>query len=409
MNLDPVLRALAAALAGEGPAVEFGPGAESGRTREPALATPDDPTAAAWRIWRPTAGAGGLPEGTAVVVRTSGSTGEPKATALTVEALAASSAATAVRLRGEGQWLLALPLDYVAGVQVLVRSLFAGTRPWAMDLADGFRPEAFADAAEALTDPIRLTSLVPTQLRRLLDDGSPRVLAALTRFNAVLLGGGPMPHGLLERAREAGVRAVTTYGSAETCGGCVYDGVPLDGVDVQLVDGRVWLGGDVVAAGYVGDSERTAEHFRADEDGRRWYVSSDLGEFGPDGRLRILGRADDVVITGGVKASAASVAAAIEALPGVREAFVAGIDDPEWGQVLAAAVVLRDPAEESATGGQDPARTAVPESLRAAAAERLGRLTPKAWLVLDALPLLPNGKPDRRALSGLLALAHRAP
>ncbi|GAB2763726.1 AMP-binding protein [Sinomonas soli] len=381
MNLDPVLSALAAALAGEGPAVEFGPGG-------PGLAGHSNGSA--------------LPEGTAVVVRTSGSTGEPKATALTVEALAASSAATAMRLRGEGQWLLALPLDYVAGVQVLVRSLFAGTRPWAMDLSGGFTPEAFADAAEALTDPIRLTSLVPTQLRRLLDDGSPRVLAALTRFDAVLLGGAAMPRDLLDRARGAGVRVVTTYGSAETCGGCVYDGVPLDGVDVELVDGRVWLGGDVVAAGYVGDPERTEAHFRTDPDGRRWYLSSDVGEFAPDGRLRILGRADDVVITGGVKASAARVAAAVEALPGVREAFVAGVDDPEWGQALAAAVVLAAP---EGPAGQET----VPEDIRAAAAELLGRLAPKSWLALESLPLLPNGKPDRRALTELLAARHRRP
>jgi O-succinylbenzoic acid--CoA ligase len=399
VNLNPVLHALAAALAGEGPAVEFGPagGGETGRIREPALATRHRDRSDSWRLWHPSQGAAVLPEGTAVVVRTSGSTGEPKATALTIDALAASSAATAMRLKGEGQWLLALPLDYVAGVQVLVRSLFAGTRPWAMDLSHGFTPEAFADAAESLTDPIRFTSLVPTQLRRLLDDGTPRVLAALTRFNAVLLGGAAMPQGLLERAREAGVRVVTTYGSAETCGGCVYDGEPLDGVEVELVDGRVWLGGDVLAAGYVGDPARTAEHFRTDAEGRRWYVSSDLGELGADGRLHILGRADDVVITGGVKASAARVAAALEGLPGVQEAFVAGVEDPEWGQALAAAVVL---------GPQAAPATGVPAAVRSAAAEELGMLTPKAWIVLDALPLLPNGKPDRRALTELLR-AHR--
>lgn len=389
MNLDPVLTALAAALAGEGPAVEFGP------------STGDDGVlSTAWRFWRPSAGAAELPEGTAVVVRTSGSTGTPKATALTIDALAASSMSTAIALQDEGQWLLALPLQYVAGVQVLVRSLYAGTRPWAMDLSGGFTPEAFADAAEHLTDPIRFTSLVPTQLRRLLDDGSPRVLIALARFKAVLLGGAPIPPGLLERAREAGVRVVTTYGSAETCGGCVYDGEPLPGVEVRLDEGRVWLGGDVVAAGYVGDPERTAEHFRTDEDGTRWYVSSDVGEFTPDGRLRILGRADDVVITGGVKASAAHVAAEIDSIAGVREAFVAGVEDPEWGHALAAAVVLA-PGE-----AQREARLA---AVRADAVVRLGNLAPKTWLVLDALPHLPNGKPDRQALTELLRAAHGRP
>ncbi|WP_369045260.1 AMP-binding protein [Sinomonas sp. P10A9] len=399
MNLDPVLKALAAALAGEGPAVEFGPagGENSGRPRDLRAQAHDG----AWRLWRRSESAAALPEGTAVVVRTSGSTGAPKATALTVDALAASSMATAIALKGEGQWLLALPLEYVAGVQVLVRSLFAGTRPWAMDLSGGFTPEAFADAAEQLTDPVRFTSLVPTQLRRLLDDDSPRVQIALARFTAILLGGAPIPPGLLDRARAAGVRVVTTYGSAETCGGCVYDGEPLEGVEVELVDGRVWLGGDVVAAGYVGDPERTAEHFRTDEDGQRWYVSSDVGEIATDGRLRILGRADDVVITGGVKASAARVAAELESLPGVLESFVAGVDDPEWGQALAAAVVLTPP--DAPEAGQPEATLA---AVREAAVVRLGRLAPKTWLVLEALPHLPNGKPDRRALTDLLRARH---
>jgi O-succinylbenzoic acid--CoA ligase len=401
VNLDPVLKALTAALAGEGPAVEFGPSTDGGaHGSEPAMA---------WRLWHPTQAAASLPEGTAVVVRTSGSTGAPKATALTVDALAASSMGTAIRLRGEGQWLLAVPLEYVAGVQVLVRSLFAGTRPWAMDLSGGFTPEAFSEAAANLTDPIRFTSLVPTQLRRLLDDGSPQVLAALQRFNAVLLGGAAIPPGLLDRAREAGVTVVTTYGSAETCGGCVYDGEPLEGVEVQLVDGRVWLGGTVVAAGYVGDPERTAEHFRTDPDGERWYVSSDLGEVGEDGRLHILGRADDVVITGGVKASAARVAAELEALDGVREAFVAGVDDPEWGQALAAAVVLHAPGHGSGHApGTEGAPAATLEAVRRAAVVRLGWLAPKTWLELEALPLLPNGKPDRRAITDLLRAEHRA-
>ena len=388
MDLNPVLTALAAALAGEGPAVEFGPAGDaalSGRTGA------DD---AAWRPWRPSQAAAALPEGTAVVVRTSGSTGAPKATALTVDALAASSMGTAIALKGEGQWMLALPLEYVAGVQVIVRSLFAGTQPWAMDLSAGFTPEGFAEAAEQLTDPIRYTSLVPTQLRRLLDDASPRVMAALRRFNAVLVGGAPIPPRLLERARGEGVHVVSTYGSAETCGGCVYDGEPLEGVEVELVDGRVWLGGAVVAAGYVGDPERTAEHFRTDEDGVRWFVSSDIGEVGDDGRLHVLGRADDVVITGGVKASAARVAAELEALEAVREAFVAGVDDAEWGQALAAAVVLAPEADLTAVRGD--------------AVVRLGRLAPKVWVALEALPHLPTGKPDRAALTEILRSAQRS-
>ncbi|PTT66923.1 AMP-binding protein, partial [Arthrobacter sp. HMWF013] len=203
LNIDPALTALAAALHGEGPAVELSIGPDGqlvvGHTETPGC---DDAVA---------------------VVRTSGSTGAPKATILTVEALAASSMATAFALKGEGQWLLALPVQYVAGIQVLVRSLFAGTRPWVMDLSGGFTPEAFTAAALELTDKIRFTSLVPTQLQRLLESPSTDTLAVLRRFNGILLGGAPAPARLLEAAREAGIRVITTYGSAETCGGCVYD------------------------------------------------------------------------------------------------------------------------------------------------------------------------------------------
>ncbi len=213
VNIEPALKALAAALHGEGPAVELSAGPDG----SPVLGFPD------------TAGI----EDAAVVVRTSGSTGTPKATVLTVDALAASSVATAFALKGEGQWLLALPVQYVAGVQVLVRSLFAGTRPWVMDLSGGFTPEAFTAAALELTDKLRFTSLVPTQLQRLLDAPSAETLAVLRRFNAILLGGGPASAELLAAARDAGVRVVTTYGSSETCGGCVYDGFPLEDVLVR--------------------------------------------------------------------------------------------------------------------------------------------------------------------------------
>jgi acyl-CoA synthetase (AMP-forming)/AMP-acid ligase II len=193
-NIEPALKALADALHGEGPAVELSADAD-GNLVVSAVETPGF-------------------EDAAVVVRTSGSTGTPKATVLTVEALAASSVATAFAHKGEGQWLLALPVQYVAGLQVLVRSLFAGTRPWAMDLSGGFTPEAFTAAAQELTDKIRFTSLVPTQLQRLLDAPSAETLAALRRFNGILLGGGPASPELLAAARDAGARVITTYGSA---------------------------------------------------------------------------------------------------------------------------------------------------------------------------------------------------
>ena len=376
-NIEPALKALADALHGEGPAVELsaGPG---GDVVVSAVQTPGY-------------------EDAAVVVRTSGSTGTPKATVLTVDALAASSVATAFALRGEGQWLLALPVQYVAGVQVLVRSLFAGTRPWAMDMSSGFTPEAFTAAALEMTDKIRFTSLVPTQLRRLLDSPSDETLAVLRRFNGVLLGGGPVSPELLAAARDAGVRVVTTYGAAETCGGCVYDGVPLEDVLVRVeADGRILLGGATIAAGYLDAPELSAEAF-VEDDGVRWYRTNDLGEVDAAGKLTVLGRADDVVITGGVKVSAAHVQAELEKLDGVLAAFVAGVPSAEWGQALAAYVALADSS---------------PEGIRdftsgAAWAPALGALTPKTVLAAGELPMLPNGKPDRLAMTVRLTELHQ--
>ncbi|MGJ0385169.1 AMP-binding protein [Paenarthrobacter sp. Y-19] len=377
MNVDPVLKALMAALHGEGPAVEI-VFDENGEPRAVPVET-------------------GV-EDAAVVVRTSGSTGTPKATVLTVDALAASSVATAMALRGEGQWLLALPLQYVAGVQVLVRSLYAGTRPWVMDQTNGFTPEAFTAAAEELTDKIRFTSLVPTQLQRLLDSPAPETLAVLRRFNAILLGGAPASPDLLAAAQAAGLKVVTTYGSAETCGGCVYDGEPLDGVEIRIGDGdlegRVLLGGDTVAAGYL-DAARASKAAFFEEDGTRWYVTGDLGELSPEGKLTVLGRADDVIITGGVKASATYIQSKLEELDGVTAAFVAGVPSREWGQAVAAYVAVEDPS---------------PDGIKGFTARReaaLGVLAPKTVLADKELLMLPNGKPDRLAMIEQLSNLHQ--
>ena len=377
MDIDPVLKALAAALHGEGPAVEIVVH-EDGQPEAIPVET-------------------GVEEA-AVVVRTSGSTGTPKATVLTVDALAASSVATAMALRGEGQWLLALPLQFVAGVQVLVRSLYAGTRPWVMDQSNGFTPEAFTAAAEELTDKTRFTSLVPTQLQRLLDTPAPETLAVLRRFNAILLGGAPASSELLANAHAEGLHVITTYGSAETCGGCVYDGEPLDGVEVRIgegeLEGRILLGGDPVAAGYL-DAPRATKAAFFEEDGVRWYVTGDLGEITDDGKLTVLGRADDVIITGGVKASAGYIQSKLEELDGVTAAFVAGVPSREWGQAVAAFVALADPS---------------PEGLKGFTARReaaLGVLAPKTVVAEKELLMLPNGKPDRLAMIEQLSAVHQ--
>lgn len=352
--------------------------------------------------------------GPAVVVRTSGSTGRAKRTVLTRDALAASSMATARRTGGVGQWLLALPVHYVAGVQVLVRSLYAGTEPVVLDPAARFTPESFAAAAAELEDPVRYTSLVPTQLQRILEPASGTrngdAVAALKSFAAILLGGSAAPPRLLEAARAADVRIVSTYGMSETCGGCVYDGVPLDGVSVHVGSagpgddaasagepgpagaGRIWLGGDVVAAGYAGDPEQTARHFR-EAAGTRWYRTDDLGELSPEGVLTVHGRIDDVVNTGGVKVAAGLVTAVLTEHPAVRQALVLGVPDPEWGQAVGAAVV--------AAPGTD--REELRAELEHAVRARHGAAAvPRRWAWPDELPLLPTGKPDRAAVAALL-------
>jgi O-succinylbenzoic acid--CoA ligase len=307
-----------------------------------------------------------------LVVPTSGSTGEPKGALLSAAALTASATATSARLGGDGRWLLALPPTHIAGLQVLIRSLLAGTTPVVLG-------DDFAAATEALGSGRRYTSLVPTQLRRLLDSDAS---AALTSYDAVLVGGAAAPEALVARAREAGVRVVTTYGMSETSGGCVYDGEPLDGVRVDVTGGVIRLGGPVLASGYRLRPDLTAAAFA---DG--WFTTNDLGEL-RGGRLTVIGRADDVVVTGGEKVAPAAVEAALSTHPAVAEAVVVGVPDDEWGQRVVAVVRLVPGARLAL----DEAREHVAAVLPRAAA-------PRELRVVDALPLLASGKPDRAALA----------
>ena len=326
---------------------------------------------------------------TALVIATSGSTGTPKGVLLPAAALRASAEATHRRLGGPGHWLLAMPAHHVAGIQVLVRSLLAGTPLEAVDGAAGFRPDGFAAAARRslAAGDRHYTALVPTQLRRLLDD--PTGLAALREFDAVLLGGAATPPALRERALAAGVRVATTYGMSETAGGCVYDGLPLDGVRVRVEEsaagsGPVSLAGPTLARGYRGRPGAAA--FR---DG--WFRTGDLGRLDGD-RLEILGRADDVIITGGVNVAPVLVERLLAEHPAVREVCVLGVEDPEWGQAVLAVVVPADPAAPPAS-----------EELRALVRERAGAPSaPKRVEFLAELPLRGPGKPDRRALRATL-------
>ncbi|GII72142.1 O-succinylbenzoic acid--CoA ligase [Sphaerisporangium melleum] len=367
------------AVRGEGPAVlPLAPDLPAPALREALSALRPTHVATADGVRRH---AGGVPAAgdTAVIIATSGSTGVPKGVELAASALTTAAAASLDRLgaRPGERWLCCLPVSHVSGLMVLVRSLLGGTEPL---MHERFSPEAVAGSG---ADHV---SLVPTQLRRMLDAG-----AGLSRFRTILLGGAAAPEGLLAEARDAGARVVTTYGMSETCGGCVYDGVPLTGVRTAVgADGRVLLAGPALFSGYRLRPDLTREALR-----EGWYVTSDLGAL-ENGRLRVLGRADDVINTGGRKVVSAQVAAILTGHPGVGEAVVAGRPHPEWGEEVVAVVVAADPAAPPAL-----------EELRALVKTRMpGYAAPRVLVLRDRLPLLPNGKHDlvaiRRDISGFV-------
>lgn len=437
--------------------------------------------------------ASGRSVGVDMVLRTSGSTtGTGKLVGVSMDALVASARATHKRLGGPGIWVLALPAYHAAGVQVLVRAAVAGTHVFNAYKEGGFDPQHLAqvidaacaaaadcDAASSFDDdavsscaggvggeaegalaaddsgracPV-YTSLVPTQLRRALDDEQLR--GALARLDAVLIGGAAADAQLLEQAKAAGIRVVTTYGMSETCGGCVYDGQPLPGVsmDVDQATGAIWLSGPMLATGYLGDEERTRRCFvsrpqahcgggtigagetasaaesaeagaagagteagatspgaetwpgagsdaGAGEPARRWFITSDRGHI-VDGRLQVLGRLDDVIISGGIKVEPGPIEALLALNPLVSECAVVGLPDLQWGQVVTAVVV---PASMPGLGRVDEG--AILAQIRVYLEQKLsGAQCPKQVLLADALPYKGIGKVDRRALAQSLARA----
>jgi o-succinylbenzoate---CoA ligase len=310
----------------------------------------------------------------ALVVTTSGSTGRPKGVELTHAALRASAASSIDRLgcRPGERWALALPTHHVAGVQVLLRSWALGTD--AAVVAD------LADLVELSSDEVQHVSLVPTQLGRLLDAHAP-----LSRFGSILLGGARADPALLDRARAAGANVVVSYGMSETGGGCVYDGRPLDGVEVALQGGRIRLRGPVLFVGYRGEPPGAA----LDDAG--WFTTGDLGRFDDDGRLEVLGRADDVIISGGENVPVPAVEATLLRAPGVAEVGVTGRADPEWGQVVIAVIVPTDRQ-------QPPSCEALRAHVRQ---EHPAAWAPREVVVVDRLPRDPMGKVSRAALDQL--------
>jgi len=340
--------------------------------------------------------------GTAVVVTTSGSTGIPKSVILSRDALTASALATADRV-GEGAWLLALPASYVAGMQVLVRSIVADREP--AILSGSFTPQSFAAVALMMASSERgirvptFTSLVPAQLTKLLDaaEHDTAVLAALRSFETILVGGQALPPLTLERAETAGARIVRTYGSTETSGGCVYDGTPLRGVSVRIVAGEVQLAGPTLAEGYLGDPDATDAVFRHDG-GTRWYLTGDAGIL-EDGVLRVRGRIDNVIVSGGVNVSLDRVERVVRGIPGLEAAVVVGVPDDRWGEASIVVVPRGEALRRSESVQLEEARHAV--------ADEIGpHARPTRLVLVDDLATLPSGKPDREAIRAAVVALH---
>lgn len=323
-----------------------------------------------------------IDEDIALVIGTSGSTGTPKGAQLSVDNLVSSATATHDWLGGEGQWLLAMPAYHIAGLQVLIRSLLAGTDPVCVDVTDGFDIGAFADGAEAMTGDRAYTSLAPMQLAKAMEE--PFGVAALRLFDAVLVGGAALNPQVAARAEELGINVVTTYGSSETAGGCVYDGQPIAGAQVAIENGRVWLGGPMIAKGY----RNVPGHEAFAKPG--WFATSDAGEI-RDGRLVITGRLDTIIDSGGLKLHPEVLERELLAIDGVTGACVVGIPHPRLGQAIVAAYEGTAELGDVMDGLGD--------------AEAAGRINhwmiPKDLRRLDSLPLIGPGKVDRAKVARL--------
>ena len=316
----------------------------------------------------------------ALVVATSGSTGRPKGSLLTPHNLVSSADATHQALGGEGAWLLAMPGHHIAGLQVMVRSIVAGYQPEAIDVSGGFSIPAFAAAATALRRRIPsqvpcYTALVPLQLAKALD--TLVGIDALRLFNAVLIGGGPMDPQLRHAAQELGVNIVHTYGSSETSGGLVYDGLPLPGARVKVTSGRILLAGPMVAKGY-----RNADS-SCFQDG--WYTTSDAGRI-VNGKLLVVGRVDTVISTGGLKLQPEEIERAMSQISGVDAACVVGLPHPRLGTEVCAAY----------TG------TASITTILSALSDRPRWQLPRHMLRLESMPLTGPGKIDRQEVATLV-------
>lgn len=298
-----------------------------------------------------------LPDSVALGVYTSGSTGSPKLVGLTRENLLRSARASLSRLSAQtgATWSVKLPLHHIAGVQVITRSI----------VNEGVLVSGHAD----------YTSIVPTQLVQALD-GAP-LIEELQYAKAVLLGGGRIDPDVLDQAAKNGINIITTYGMTETAGGCVYDGLPLDEVEIALDDQRIKIRGPLVAAGYFNNDRAHHEHFV-----NGWFLTQDRGHF-DKGRLVIDGRIDDIIISGGENISLTDVEQTLIKHPKVKDVICFGVPDRTWGELLVAAVVASDSLTlEELREFMQGRRFAAPRKL----------------MLLQQLPRTELGKPDRTQL-----------
>jgi len=338
--------------------------------------------------------------GLGVLIETSGTTGEAKRVRISSGALRASAEASHARLGGPGQWLLALPTTYIAGANVLVRSAIAGTEPVVMPEGH-FTARDFAACVNLMTGARRYSSLVPVQLARLVDGAQydEDVRTSVATLDAILVGGQASADQLLARARELGWKIVVTYGATETCGGVVYDGSPLEGSKVRIISGEIWIGGSTLAVGYehadgTPDEAQTRARF-TELDGERWYRTDDAGEFEVTGAfageaVRVTGRRDRVIISGGIKISLVGIEDVVRAVPGVADCAAAVIPNEEWGQ--------RPVLGIECLPGVVVSRPDVERAIESA----LGHVCVPDVIVFGPLPRNDNGKPDTRALTASL-------
>ena len=319
------------------------------------------------------------------VVPTSGSSaGTPRLVGLSIDALIASAKATELALDGPGRWILALPAHHIAGAMILLRAAVAETNPQIVDTSEGFDPRALLPAiAGATQDGIPgYLSLVPTQLAQCLEAGE-EVAGPMRSLSAILVGGAATNQQLLARATEAGLKVRLTYGMTETAGGCVYDGKPLPGTSVRAVDWdgrtRLAINGPTLMTRYL-----DAESPFFDEGGHRWLLTGDLGIIRASGTVEVRGRADDVIVSGGL-----SIAPGPLATP-----------DEKWGHVVTALVVPEQVPADSLEMAE------LGSAVREHTAARIGRAqAPRRVVAVDALPYLGFDKVDRAAAAQAAAEA----